>query len=450
MKPAFPQRPLSAPIAIAGGGLLGMVLALRLAEAGLPVTLVEAAERTGGLATSDTLDGHVCDRFYHVVLPSDRHTRGLLRTLGLESRLQWGRSSTGFYVDGAWSSMSNLIEFLRFPPLSLIDLMRLGGTIWWASRIRRGEPLEKITAVDWLTRWSGRKVVDTIWRPLLESKLGEQAPQVNAAFIWATMVRMYAARKAGLQREQLGWIEGGYAGVIGALDARLDSLGVKRLTGARIAAISGHDAGARITLTDGAQLDTSGVVSTLPVPVFASVCQGLPDALRTRLSRVLTQGVICPTLLLERPLSPYYITNITDRWVPFTGIIEMSALVGTERFGGRSLVYLPIYLPQDSPRWQEEDASLLAHSIAALERMVPGFEGSQVKASRVARARHVFAVPTLHYSRDVRPALETGVPHVFQLTSAQIVNGTLNVDETIALVETHCQDLIRALTQHAR
>jgi hypothetical protein len=57
-----------------------------------------------------------------------------------------------------------------------------------------------------------------------------------------------------------------------------------------------------------------------------------------------------------------------------------------------------------------------------------------VVGSRVARAREVFPLPVVGYSERV-PAVETGVPGVHLVSSAQIVNGTLNLNETVGLAD---------------
>jgi len=154
-----------------------------------------------------------------------------------------------------------------------------------------------------------------------------------------------------------------------------------------------------------------------------------------RLQRVVYQGVICPSFLLSRPLHGYYVTNITDRGVPFTGVIEMTALVDPATFGGRHLVYLPRYLSQGDPLWQASDESIADRCFAGLQRMVPDLRPEDVVARRVARAREVLAVSTLRYSTDSMPPLRTSLPRVFVANSAQIAQGTLNIDETVSLAE---------------
>src|SRR5437868_13585373 len=105
--------------------MLGMTLALRLAQRGHRVTLFEGAQQLGGLASAWKLGDIVWDRHYHVTLLSDSVLRDLLKELGLEAEMQWVQTKTGFYTGGKLYSMSNSVEFLKFPPLNLIDKFRL-------------------------------------------------------------------------------------------------------------------------------------------------------------------------------------------------------------------------------------------------------------------------------------------------------------------------------------
>src|SRR2546421_9999233 len=113
---------------IVGGGMLGMMLAHRLAQQGREVTLFESANELGGLASAWQLGEVTWDRHYHVTLLSDTTLRALLAKLGLDNELVWNPTRTGFYTDGKLYSMSNTLEFLKFPPLGLIDKLRLGFT----------------------------------------------------------------------------------------------------------------------------------------------------------------------------------------------------------------------------------------------------------------------------------------------------------------------------------
>jgi protoporphyrinogen oxidase len=424
---------------VIGGGMLGMTLALRLAEAGVPVTLLEAESAPGGLAAPETIGGYQWDRFYHVMLMSDRNLRRLVDDLGLSDEVQWKQTRTGFYGEGRLHSLSSSFDFARFPLLSLPDKARLAATILRASRVRNPLPLEGEPVEAWLRRWSGDRVVDRVWLPLLKSKLGENYRIASAAFIWAIIARMYAARRSGLKKEMFGYVDGGYGRIIEALRARLTTLGVRLERGARVVSVRQHGQGAAVQLQDGKILTAARAVLTLPCSAILQTCPWLTDTERERLESVVYQGIICASVLLRRPLAGYYVTNIVDAGIPFTGVIEMTALVDPRTFGGQTLVYLPRYLAQDDPAWGEDDAALSASFLSGLFRMYPDLHQDDVVDLRIARARQVLAVSTLDYSRRCLPQFSTSAPSVFVANSAQIAHGTLNVNETIAIAESAAQ-----------
>ncbi len=432
-------------VAVLGAGLLGMVLAMRLAQRGHRVTLIDGSSQPGGLAGMQTIGPYEWDRFYHVLLLSDLNTRALAEELGLSDRLRWGRTRTGFYTDGSLHSMSNAWEFLRFPPLTLLQKLRLGGTIFLASRLRDVSRLERELTVDWLGRWSGRAVLEKIWLPLLRSKLGENYRIASAAFIWAIIARLYAARRSGLKEEMFGYIDGGYRVLLDALSARLASIGVDLQSGVGARGIHDNGSGAEVVFTDGGALSFDHVVATVPVPTFSHLCPQLPVAERARFDEVAYQGIICGTLLSRVPLSPYYVTNITDPGIPLTGIIEMTALVDRERFGGNSLIYLPRYLAQNDPAWAMDDREFERQSIVTLKRMYPHFKREDVLAFNVSRARQVLAISTIDYTTRAMPPVATSLRHVSLLNSAQIAQGTLNVNETLGVVGARLPEVLARL-----
>jgi len=429
-------------IAIIGGGMLGLTLALRLRSAGMATTIFEASPAPGGLASSDTIGGHRWDRFYHVILQSDRDLLRLLDELGLTGRLRWNFTRTACFADGRFHPLSTALDFLRFPPLGLVDKARLAATILHASRIVNWRELERETASAWLTRWSGRGTYQRLWLPLLRSKLGENAERASAAFIWAVIARMYAARRSGLKQEMFGYVEGGYDLIVRRFRERLLQSGVEFVCDSPVAAVTPGQDGVSVRPVGGEPREFDGAVLTVPCAQVGVLCPDLTPAELARLGRVVYQGIVCPSLLLRHPLGEHYITSITDLWVPFTAVIEMTALVDRRTFGGHSLVYLPRYLTQDSPVWKRTDEEILGEFIEALRRMYPRLQAEDIVARKVARARDVLALSTLHYSRDALPPLQTSLPGVFVVNSAQIAAGTLNVNETVGLANRQAQALL--------
>jgi len=431
---------------IVGGGIMGMVLAHRLAQKGCSVTLYEAGPNLGGLAGSSILGDVTWDRYYHVILLSDTRVRSLLRELGIEKEINWVETRTGFYTDGQLYSMSNTMEFLRFPPLSILDKLRLAWTIFYASRIRDWKKLEGIPVASWLKRWSGKRTFEKIWLPLLRAKLGDRYKSTSAAFIWATIDRMYAARRTGLKKEMFGYVTGGYSRIVERFEEVLRGEGVHVMVNhaARSVALN-YDNRLRIAFRNEAEESFDRVIVTVPAPLAARICQGLTQHERTVLSNVEYLGIVCASILLKKPLAGYYITNITESWAPFTAVIEMSALVDSRHLGGHSLVYLPKYVSTDDALFQMSDASLQELFLEALCRMYPRFNRSDVVRFQVNRDRHVFALPSLDYSEKA-PRISTSMPGLHVVSSARIVNGTSNVNQTIHLAESALDEVLPRTT----
>ncbi len=306
-------------------------------------------------------------------------------------------------------------------------------TILYASRVRDWRPLEAIPVSDWLRRLSGARTFERIWLPLLKSKLGENYRITSASFIWATIARMYAARRSGLKREMFGYVEDGYARILDRIGDTLASKGVRLMCGQPVTSVRDRGQDVDVTLADGERHQFDRVLLTVSCPRIQHICPQLTPAEQMRLGKVVYQGIVCASALLRRPLAEFYITNITEAWVPFTAVIEMTALVDRQHFGGNSLVYLPRYLSQDDQFWETPVEQIQERFLAALERMYPEFRRSDVLAFQVSKVRDMLAITTLDYSSVARPDFRTSMPNVFIVNSAQIANGTLNVNETVAV-----------------
>ena len=325
------------------------------------------------------------------------------------------------------------MEFLRFPPLNLLEKIRLGATIFYASKIRNWRKLEQIPVTQWLQKWSGQGTFEKIWLPLLQAKLGENYRIASAAFIWATIQRMYKARQTGLKKELFGYVPGGYARILSRLSEHLQQLGCEiRLGEATQSVQSAADVAS--VATDRGQHEFDRVVMTTPAHVTANICPGLTLEERERFEGVDYQGIVCTSVLLKKSLSPYYVTNITDSWVPLTGVIEMTQIVDPATFGGRHLVYLPRYVPSNDP-WLDKPTEEIESTFRdTLLKMYPHLENGDIEVMKTSKVRHVMAVPRLNYSQQVPPQT-LSLPNVYAVNSAQIYKGILNVNETIEIAE---------------
>ncbi|MFN8390982.1 MAG: NAD(P)/FAD-dependent oxidoreductase [Bdellovibrionota bacterium] len=418
---------------IVGGGMLGLSLALRLVSQGKHVTVLEGASSIGGLAGTWTIGDIQWDKHYHVTLLSDRALRRLIADIGLEHQCRWTQTKTGFFDGRRIHPLSDALDYLTLPSLTLIEKMRLAATIVYASKLKDWQALEKIPVIEWLTKLSGERVVNRLWIPLLKAKLGRNYELASAAFLWAVISRLYAARRTGLKKEMFGYVEGGYRTILERLEATLTDFGAEVKTSHRVR-------GAHPLVDGSVEVHCEGrhpmvfdrVVVTTPCPAVPHICPELTPEEQHILRGVKYQGILCASLLLSRPLSGNYLTYITDEKVPFTAVVEMSALVDKANLGGNTLVYLPKYVDSEDEAFLLSDEQLQHSFWRGLRRLYPELTEADVVAFEISRVRHVLAIPTLDYSKRV-PQMETSIPNLFLVNSAQIVNGTLNVNETVGL-----------------
>lgn len=433
---------------IVGGGIMGMTLAHRLARQGHQVTIYEAAPELGGLVSSwkmpvSTGEGDVeWDKFYHVILLSDFRTRNILKEIGLEEKVKWVETKTGFYMNGKLYSMSDTIEFLRFPTLNLLDKFRLGLTIIVASKIKDWKRLEKIPVTEWLRKWSGANTFNKIWLPLLRAKLGESYKKTSAVFIWATIQRLYGARRSGLKKEMFGFVEGGYKTVIAAFKQTLVDEGVIIKTNCAAKEIkTNSNKKPEILFANEESEEFDEVIVTLPSGVSSKLCTALSAIEKQKLSDVEYLGVICVAVLLDKSISDFYVTNITDSWIPFTGVIEMTALVDKKYLGGNALVYLPKYIVNGDPLFNQSDDEIKDYFINNFKKMYPWLTDDSIKFVGVARAKHVITVAKLNYSA-LLPGVKTSIPNLYIINTSHIKDGTLNVNETVRVAETKLIEIL--------
>ncbi len=362
--------------------------------------------------------------------PTDRRTEALLDSLGLD--LRWVTTRTGAYGNGQHYSVSNAGEFLRFPLLNPVDKARLAATLLYASRINDGDRLSRIPVEDWLVRLSGRRVTDRFWMPLLRAKLGDLSQQTSAAFIWTVIRRLYAARTSGRRTEQLGYVPGGYGAILDAMSADLGARPIDVRLSTPVETVTADEEG--VTVDTGTGRHTvDQVVLTAPGPIARRLVPQLRPDEGDRLDRVPYMGVICASVVLTRPLTDFYVTNLIDE-TPFTGVIEMTALIDPAEIGGNHLVYLPRYVGADDPLLDAPEDEIERTFLAGLRRLHPDLRDDEIVGFALSRPRYVLPVPVIGYAERV-PAMQTSVPGVWTVNSSQITDGTLNVDETLRLAD---------------
>ncbi|MCR4405878.1 MAG: NAD(P)/FAD-dependent oxidoreductase [Anaerolineae bacterium] len=413
-------------VGIVGGGIMGVSLGYFLSQQGVNVEIFEASPSLGGLANTVTLeDGVSVDRFYHTILSSDSHLRQLCTELNIADRLRFRETKMGFYHQGEIHSMNNIVEFLRFPPLGWIDRFRLGLTVLYAQFVRDWHRLEGTSVEEWLVRLSGQRTFENIWRPMLKAKFDGGFENTPATYIWARLVRMKSTRSGASQKEEAGHLIGGYMTLIEAMVEQIEAAGGKihlRCPVQEIVIEQGRARGVRI----GHEIyPFNAVVAALQVPIFRQLIPSAGQDYHDFLGKTDYLGVICPLLVLDRPLTGFWTLNITDDRVPFTGIIETTTYIDPEFVGGHHLVYLPKYIAPGSHWQQMSDEEIKETWLQHLETMFPHFDRRWVRYFLVHRERYVEPLHWLN-STHLIPQVKTPIENLYLATTAQIYPALTN------------------------
>lgn len=418
---------------------MGMALAYRLARRGHAVTVFERDNQVGGLATYHDYGPFFWDRFYHCILPSDTHLIRFLNEVGLGDQLRWTRTLTGFYVDRRFYSISSNLEFLRFPLVGLWGKIRLALTILYCARIRDWQRLERIPVEEWLIHTCGRATYEKLWKPLLLAKLGDSYRRVSAVFIWSYIKRLFSARDAAAKREHLGHISGGYKAVFERLEKLIRSAGGDIRMGVAVKHIDPRPKGGLWVSHDQEREAFDKVIFTSPVNVLQEVAGGELVRVANGEGGVEYLGVVCAVLVTRKPLVPYYVVNIADGRIPFTGVIGMSNLVSPQELGGYHLTYLPKYVLSGDPFLRRTDDQLRRVFSDGLRLMFPGLTADDIQGLHINRAFKVQPLQVLNYSSLI-PRVTTRHEDFFVLNTAQFVNATLNNNEVARAVDEFLRD----------
>ena len=421
---------------------MGLTLALRLAELGREVTVFESEPEPGGLASSASFGDLTWDRFYHVISAEDKQLISLVKQLDLDDSLKFKKVRTGLHIGGGLRSLSSPFELLMCRQIPVSAKFGLARAVLAATKFAAKEQLDKETAESWLLRHSGKAAFEAIWRPLLRSKLGEQADNASALFIYSILRRLYV--DSGRSSGQFGYLAGGYQSLLESWIHRLKALGVEFRCNCPVTRVSRSQRGLLVT-TNQSTDDFDQAVLTTPGPHSARMIEDLLPHIAHQLEAHHYLGVVCVSLLCHQPVTPFYISNLTEPAV-ITGIVEMTNLVSEPRFGNRSLIYLPQYTDSNDPLFNEPNDRIVSQFLKSLGDIRPGFDVRHVISANVHRARHVLVFPAVNRLNE-QVSVDTDVPGLFIVNASQIMSGALTVNETISHAHNCLPLLLRKNTQ---
>jgi protoporphyrinogen oxidase len=404
-------------VAILGAGIGGMAAAYDLRRAGRQVTIFEANDTVGGLASGFKAPGWdwALEKFYHHWFATDRHILGMIGELGWGNRVLFPRPYTVMYYDGKFYPFDSIKTALLFPGLGWgINKIRFGLVGLYLRLTNNWQRLEQYTVDAWMRKWAGDRVYELMWQPLMEGKFGPYHAEVNMAWMWARLKS---------RTTRLGTFQGGFQAFADALADRVREMGVEIRLSQAVQGIH-SDAQGGISLNAGgndAQRFDQCLVTTSPA-LLARLAPGLPEDYLAGLLKLRSMGAVVMVLALKHQLSSqgYYWFNLPkSAGFPFLALVEHTNYLPPEHYGGDHLLYCGDYLDVSHEYFQLSKEELLERFLPALPRINPRFTPDWVRESWLFRTAYAQPIPEVNHSRNI-PAIRTPMPGLYFASMSQV------------------------------
>lgn len=387
---------------IIGAGFSGLTLALRLAEAGKSVVVVEQDGHVGGLAADFELqNGCKLERFYHHWFNSDTAIRALIGDLGLTEEVKEYPSRTGMYFNKRIWDLSSPWDLIKFKPLKLHNRIRLGIATLIVRQVKDFKKIEDKSIREWLEPLCGKQVFSIVWEPLIRAKFSIFAEDVSAAWMWKKLV-LRGGTRSNNGSEALLYIDGGFGRLAQEIANKIIMLGGVIHCGETVTNIK-TDNGKVVELISTRETYTApkNVIFTGAPSQLTAVMSldSLPEW-RSELNSVKYLANVCLVLLLDRSLSDTYWLNVNDPGFPFVGVIEHTNLVSDSMYKNLHVVYLSRYIEESHNDYLASDSEYLQKSLESLARMFPDFHPEWIKENYIWRARYAQPITTKNYSQS--------------------------------------------------
>ncbi len=384
---------------IIGGGLAGLAAAYKLAGRD-EVVVIEKEPELGGMASSYSIQTpylnagiyHI-EKYYHHIFSSDKELISLIEELGLSSKLEWLRGTTGYYFDGKIYPMNTPFEILKALPL--MDVLRLTRLVLKTKTIKDTAPYDDITAKEWIIDTAGESVYNNFFLPLLQSKFGDNKERVSAAWL---LGRVRIRSNRGAKGERLGYMRGGFYALIEAMAENIRKRGGKIIQGT-VSKIEIANGSVQGVVVNRERIECNRVISTIAPHILEKIIDTRLSGLGMNISY---QGTACALLgLNEKIMDDVYWLNIKEE-VPFGAVIEHTNFIPKSDYG-EHLIYVTSYFQNpDSVLWKSSDDEVIELYLKGLERLFPGIR-ENVKWWRMRRDMDTAPVYEVGYGKKLLP-----------------------------------------------
>lgn len=412
---------------VLGAGPMGLMCAIELLKAGHSVDIYERDDRIGGMSASFDFDGLQIERYYHFVCKTDTPLFDLLADLKLSDCLRWTDTKMGFFWNGRLYKWGTPQALLAFDGLTWIEKFRYALHVMRTKSIGDWKPLDKIGALPWLKRALGERAYGILWERLFELKFYEFREQLSAAWL-GTRIKRVALSRRSLFHESLGYLQGGSATLLVAMERRIRELGgrIHLKSGIEKVTTDGNDR-VRGVVVGGVETLVDNVFSTAPIQYVPALVPDLPPAFAERIRAIQNIPVACVILKLRQPLTENFWMNICDPSIEIPGVIEYSNL---NPGNGPSIVYAPFYMPKTHPKYARDNRAFIDEVIGYLPKINPAFKPEWILATYCHRYDFAQTIcPPGFY--DLLPPMKTPIGGLYMADTSYYYPEDRSISESI-------------------
>lgn len=402
-------------VGIIGGGVTGLATAYYLTKKGYQVTVFEKENFWGGVAASFSLNSRgktwPLECFYHHLFTTDKEILDLISEIGLSKKLTFKSSKTGVFFEGREYPFATPWDILRFKPLGFGNRLRLGLVTLYLKAITGWKGFEQSTACEWLERFYGKQVCETIWFPLLRDKFGKYWREISMVWFWARIKK---------RSFRLGYLEGSFQVLTDALVKQIKEGGGDLRPSCSVLRV-GPSKGCKIKVSsDEGEEVFDRVVSTVPTPVFLQFVQNLPRDYRGRLGSIRFLWAQSLVLVLNHSLVNSYWLNINEEGFPFLALVEHTNFVPPENYEGSRVIYLGNYFGDDDRRLKMTKEELLEFFTPYIKRVNPAFSQGWVREVFAFKSPFAQHIVGCDYKEQSLVGFKTPVENLYLATQAQV------------------------------
>jgi len=417
-------------IAIIGAGFTGLTAGLRLLQKGHHVTIIEKADKPGGLALgfSKPQWEWTLEEYYHHWFTNDHAILRLAHELQYPVIIK--RPKTSVLVDGDILQLDSPLKLLTFSKLPLSDRLRMAFVLAALRYDPFWKPLEGVKAATFLPRAMGQKAYKMIWEPQLKNKFGEYMHEISLAWFWARIAK---------RTSSLAYPKKGFLPFAQTLAKEIQNLGGEILYQTSIEHIEKTADGFSLGKNFGT---FDKVVVTLPSFAFLKLFPHLPDAYKKKLQPL--QGLGAQTVVLRLKEAFFkdgtYWLSVCDTSSPVLAIVEHTNFMDKKYYHNEHLVYLGNYLSPGHPYFSKSAKELMQIFDPYLRKINPDYEKNLLGTD-------VFSVPfaqpivPINYSKMV-PAIKTPIDGLYLANMQQVYPWDRGTNYAVELGENVAKKII--------